>query len=201
LFPRATVTGVDQSAAYVDEASDHAAERCRFVRADVGDEPLPGAPADLAYARYLLSHLADAGGYVERWCRALRSGGWLVLEEPEVITSTDPDFATYERISAALVQTAGAPFYAGPLLAALATPTGMRRVHDEAVVIDVTAGQAASMFWRNARAWDRAAVARAGHDWAVVQQLADRLQARENDPTTGLFNWRQRQLVLRKNPG
>jgi SAM-dependent methyltransferase len=201
LFPRATVTGVDQSAAYVDEATHGAGARCRFVLADVGDEPLPGAPADVVYARYLLSHLADAGGYVDRWSRALRPGGWLVLEEPEVITSTDADFAAYERISATLVQTAGAPFYAGPLLAALPTPAGMQRVRDEAVVIDLTAGQAASMFWRNARAWDRGAVARAGHDWAVVQQLADRLEARENDPATGLFNWRQRQLVLRKNPG
>jgi trans-aconitate methyltransferase len=201
LFPRAAVTGVDQSAAYVDEATGGGGERCRFVLGDVGDEPLPGAPADLVYARYLLSHLAGARGYVERWCRALRPGGWLVLEEPEVITSTDPDFGAYERVSATLVQTAGAPFYAGPLLAELPTPTGMERVHDEAVVIDITAGQAASMFWRNARAWDRAAVAAAGHEWAAVQQLADRLEARENDPTAGLFNWRQRQLVLRKNPG
>jgi SAM-dependent methyltransferase len=201
VFDASSVTGIDQSRAYVEEATARARSSCHFVLADVGDEPLPGTPADLVYARYLLSHLADVAAYVARWSRALRPGGWLVLEEPEVITSTDADFAAYEQVSTSLVQATGAPFFAGPLLAEFPTPTGMQRVHDEAVVIDVTAGQAAAMFWRNARAWDRAAVARAGHDWDAVLQLADRLRARENDPTPGLFNWRQRQLVLRQNLG
>jgi trans-aconitate 2-methyltransferase len=201
VFPAATVTGVDQSAAYIAEARARGDARCRYEVGDVGHEPLPGAPADVVYARYLLSHLPDVHAYVERWCRALRPRGWLVLEEPEAITSTDRDFAAYERISASLVQATGAPFYAGPVLAALATPAGMERVRDEAVAIDVTAGQAAAMFWRNARAWDPTSVTRAGHAPAAVLQLAERLHARENDPTRGLFNWRQRQLVLRRHPG
>jgi trans-aconitate methyltransferase len=196
-FPGANVVGIDESQAYVDEARANAPASCRFVVADVGAEPLPGAPADLVYARYLLSHLSDIAGHVTRWFAALRLGGSLVLEEPESIASTDPDFAAYERIAASLVQSTGAPFYAGPAIAALAVPEGVERAYDEAVDVDVTAGQAAAMFWRNARAWDRAALVRAGHEPAAVRQLADRLQTREHDPTRGLFNWRQRQTIFR----
>jgi trans-aconitate methyltransferase len=199
-FPNASVTGVDQSRAYVEEAASNAPADCRFVVADVGAEPLPGTPADLVYARYLLSHLPDVGSYVTRWCYALNPGGSLVLEEPESITSTDPDFAAYERVAALLVQSTGAPFYAGPSIAALVVPDGVERVHDETVAIDITAGQAAAMFWRNARAWDRDALARAGQEPAAVQQLSDRLRARENDPTLGVFDWRQRQTIFRALP-
>ena len=34
-----------------------------------------------------------------------------------------------------------------------------------------------------------------------ADELAERLHARENDATRGLFTWRQRQLVLRRRPG
>ncbi|MDQ1520800.1 MAG: trans-aconitate 2-methyltransferase [Actinomycetota bacterium] len=200
VFPGANVVGVDQSTAFVETATASAPASCRFVVADVGSETLPGAPADVVYARYLLSHLADAGSFVTRWCTALKPCGWLVLEEPESIESCDPDFAAYERIAASLVQSTGALFYAGTSIATLPTPRNVERVHDETVVIDLTAGQAASMFWRNARAWDRDALARAGHDQAGVQQLAERLRARENDPTRGLFDWRQRQTLFRALP-
>jgi hypothetical protein len=57
------------------------------------------------------------------------------------------------------------------------------------------------MFWRNCAGVGCAAVARAGQDRAAVERLARRLEARENDRTPGLCNWRQRQLVFRQNPG
>jgi trans-aconitate methyltransferase len=200
-FADAVVTGVDRSAAYVELARRDAPARCRFVTADVGREPLPGAPVDLVYARYLLSHLAGIPDHLARWCRALRPGGYLVLEEPESIASTDPEFASYERIAASLVQSTGAPFYAGPAIARAATPPGVERIHDETVAVDLTAGEAAAMFWRNARAWDRDALTRAGHDPAEVRAVADRLRAREADPTRGLFDWHQRQTIFFRTEG
>jgi trans-aconitate 2-methyltransferase len=200
-FPNATVTGIDQSTAYVDEARLTAGARCQFVVSDVDVAALPGAPADVIYARYLLSHLVDVPRAVTRWCDALRPDGSLCLEEPEAISSTDPDFREYERVASSLVQTTGASLYAGPLIAAMATPEGVDRVHDETAVIDITAGQAAAMFWRNTRAWDRDALARAGHDAAAVERIGNRLRARENDPTRGLFDWRQRQVIFTKPRG
>jgi SAM-dependent methyltransferase len=196
VFPDATLTGVDASSRYFTEAAANAGPRCRFVLGDVTVEPVPGTPADLVYARYLLSHLGDTAAHIERWCRALTPGGSLVLEEPESIRSTDGDFARYEAISTALVQAAGGVFYAGPHIAAAPTPAGFLRAYDDAVPIEVTAGEAAAMFWRNARAWHPDALERAGVDVLEVQALAARLRTRENDPTPGLFDWRQRQSIF-----
>jgi trans-aconitate methyltransferase len=195
-FPHASVTGIDQSEAYVAEASARSAERCSFVVGDVGTGPLLGAPADLIYARYLLTHLPDVASYVERWCSALRPGGALVLEEPEVIASDDPDFAQYERTTYALVQIGNGVTWAGPLIAAMPTPAGVERVHDAAVAIDVTAGEAASMFWRNPHAWEPGTLARAGLDPTEIRTLAQRLRAREMSTQRGLFDWRQRQTIF-----
>ena len=197
MFQAAQVTGIDASNAYVSEATANASPRCNFERADVGAEPLSGAPADVVYARYLLSHFADVAAYVERWCGALKPGGSLVLEEPESIRSTDPDFARYEEISVALVQTAGGGvFYAGPHIASAPTPAEAVREYDDTIAIEVNAGQAAAMFWRNARAWSPDALQRAGIDVAEVRELAARLETREHDRTAGLFDWRQRQTIF-----
>jgi SAM-dependent methyltransferase len=197
LFSAAEITGVDQSSRYISEATSNAGPRCTFVVGDVGVEPLPGAPAALIYARYMLSHFSDITSYIDRWSRGLAPRGSLVLEEPESIRSTDPDFARYEEISAALVQTAGGGvFYAGPFIASAPTPAGCMRAYDATIAIELTAGQAAAMFWRNARAWQPDALERAGIDLAEVQELATRLQAREDDRTTGLFDWRQRQTIF-----
>jgi protein-L-isoaspartate O-methyltransferase len=200
VFQGAEVTGIDASPGYIAEATTNAASRCAFVLGDVGFEPLPGAPADVIYARYLLSHFSDIARYVELWSRALAPGGSLVLEEPESIRSTDPDFARYEQISAALVHKAGGGvFYAGPYIASSTDPIGVVRTYDDTVAIDVTAGQAAAMFWRNARAWNSDSLQRAGIDVVEVHALAARLQARELDATVGLFDWRQRQTIFTRS--
>jgi trans-aconitate 2-methyltransferase len=197
-FPAAHVIGVDQSDAYVAEATAACGRACTFVVADVGAVPLPGAPADLVYARYLLSHLDRIAEHVTKWCHALTPGGVLVLEEPESIRSTDPDFARYEQMASGIVRATGAPFYAGPLIEAVPTPDGFDRVHDGTIAIDVTEGEAAAMFWRNARAWAPADIARGGFDPDEVATLSDRLRTREHSTARGLFDWRQRQTVFRR---
>jgi hypothetical protein len=77
-------------------------------------------------------------------------------------------------------------------------PASVARANDATVAVDVTAGEAAAMFWRNARAWSAESMARAGQDRDLVAALAERLRARENDPTRGLFDRRQRQTVVVK---
>jgi trans-aconitate 2-methyltransferase len=196
VFSEAKVTGIDASSGYISEAAANAAPRCTFAAGDVGVEPLPGTPADIVYARYLLSHFDDIAAHIGRWGRALTPGGSLVLEEPESIRSTDPDFARYEQITSALVQAAGGVFYAGPHIASTPAPASLVRTYDDTVAIEVTAGQAAAMFWRNARAWSADALERADIDRAEVRALAARLQAREGDMTAGLFDWRQRQTIF-----
>jgi len=69
-------------------------------------------------------------------------------------------------------------------------------VHDESVDPHVTAGAAAAMFWRNARAWQAHAdgIVEPGE----VEELVTRLRARVDDPSLGAIEWRLRRIVLER---
>lgn len=193
-FPAAVVIGVELSPSYAVEAKARAGT---VTRADVAALPIAQRSVDVVYARYLLSHFDDVAAYVAEWARTIAADGYLVLEEPESIRSRDPDFAEYERVSSAIVRASGGTFYAGPLIAATPTPPGFTRVHDATRAIDPSAAEAASMFWRNARAWPADAIGQAGFTRDDVARLAERIRAREDDVTRGLFDWQQRQTVFR----
>ena len=190
VYPSAELVALELSESFAAQA--HA--RVPAARVIVGDvtAPLPGG-FDLVYSRFLLSHLPDISGTVARWCRAVAPGGLLVLEEPESIVAVDPLFARYEEIVAAVVAASGADMYAGAALSSCPTPAGFRRLVDDAVDPRVTAGAAASMFWRNARAWDSVD---AIVDRAEVDELVARLQSRVDDTSLDAIRWRLRRLVL-----
>lgn len=196
-FPDAEIVAVERSPTF----AEHTRARVPAARVLVADatEPLPAAGGrgfDVVYARLLLSHLPDIERTVAHWCGAVGPGGRLALEEPDEIVSDDPLFARYEAIVAAVVAAAGADMYAGAALAATPTPPGFRRVLDRSVVPRITAGTAAAMFWRNARAWDASAdavVSRRERD-----ELIDALQRRVDDPTLDAISWRLRQLVFER---
>jgi SAM-dependent methyltransferase len=192
-WPGATVTGFDASLAYVERARARGVDA---IQADVTG-PLPDSrPYDLAYARFLLAHLGNGPTAVELWCRGLSTRGCLVLEETESIASDDPDFARYEAISRGVVQSRGAPLYAGPLIARIEAPTAFERTLDRVVDIDLTAGEAASLFWRNIPNWAERAVDERLASRDELDALGDRLRAREADNQRGCFEWRQRQTII-----
>lgn len=71
-------------------------------------------------------------------------------------------------------------------------------VVDRVITLDLTAGQAAAMFWRNLAAWGEDAVTQGLiSDWSRISLLA-RLRARKSDQTRGLFTWTHRQVVARR---
>jgi trans-aconitate 2-methyltransferase len=191
LYPDAEVVALERSDSFAAQAQLRV-PAARVVVADV-TAPLPGE-FDLVYSRFLLSHLPDIAGTVASWCRAVAPGGLLVLEEPESIVAADPLFARYEEIVAAVVAESGADMYAGAVLTGCPTPAGFRRLVDDAVDPQVTAGAAAAMFWRNARAWQTRADAIVAP--GEVDELVATLQARVDDTSLDAIRWRLRRLVL-----
>ena len=168
----------------------------RFFVADV-TRPLPGTPFDLVYARYLLAHLADARAAIGNWFDALAPGGILILEETERIASDDPWFARYEALSDVRVAAAGANVYAGADITA-AIPARADVILDRAIDLDLTAGAASGMFWRNLATWGHEAV-----DQGLIGEpdragLLAQLRARVDDDTRGVFTWTHHQTVLRR---
>jgi hypothetical protein len=57
--------------------------------------PYPVANADVIYARYLLTHVADPSSVLAACATAMRRRGRLVLEENCALESPDPLFADY----------------------------------------------------------------------------------------------------------
>jgi trans-aconitate 2-methyltransferase len=197
VFPEADVVGLDASEAFVSEATDAARPRCRFQLADVTRFPLPAAPADLIYARFLVVHLPDPRGAIAAWAGQLRPGGVLVVEEPARIDTDDPDFRRYLELAAAVVGERGGDLYAGRLLADLPTPAPTEVVLRRTAPLDVPAGRAATIFSLNLATWRHTPAVAAVAGPEETAGLADRLERRTTDGTTGVIRWWMAQLVLR----
>jgi SAM-dependent methyltransferase len=199
-FPSALVVGIDTSPAFVAEAASAALGRCRFAVGDVTRTPLPCAPADVVYGRFLLVHLPEPRSTVAAWAGELRPGGVLVVEEPEHIETDDPDFRRYLELAAAVVADRGGDLYVGRELVALTPPPGASVLIEQEAPLEVVAGSAASIFSLNLGTWGDdpvlRGVARPGEAAALLARLRDRCA----DRTTGVIRWHMRQLVMTR-PG
>lgn len=197
-FVEAEVIGIDASDAFVAEATALATARCTYRVADVTRIPLPGAPADLIYARFLVVHLPEPRAAMGRWASQLAPGGLLVVEEPERIDTDDPDFRRYLELASVVVGARGGDLYAGRLLADAPVPPTTAIVLRRCTPLDVPAGRAATIFSLNLATWadDPSVAAVAGPD--ETADLADRLEKRVTDRSTGVIGWWMRQLVLQR---
>jgi SAM-dependent methyltransferase len=197
-FPQTHVIGLDSSDAFIAEATASAPERCSFEVADVTRVPLPGAPADVIYARFLVVHLPDPAVVLTRWSGQLAPGGTLVVEEPERIDTDDADFRRYLELAAVVVGARGGDLYAGRRLAHIALAPSAQVVLQRCTALDVPSGMAATIFSLNLATWsdDPAVAAVAGPD--EMTDLADRLERRVTDSSTGAIRWWMRQLVVRR---
>jgi SAM-dependent methyltransferase len=132
--PTGHVCGVDVD----DELGRRAVEmlrgaghrQCAFAHADLqSDEPIPGAPYDLVYARLLLFHLADPVAALRQLWAAVAPGGSLVVHDYDLRT-TDvlPALETMEewkRVALGAFTGAGADIHVGHRLPELFVRAGL----------------------------------------------------------------------------
>ena len=103
------VTGIDADAALgaTAEAALHEAghRQCHFRAAQLtGDEPIPGAPYDLVYARLLLFHLPQRVDVLSRLWDAVAPGGHLVVQDYDLNAATVvPGLASTEEVMRVIV--------------------------------------------------------------------------------------------------
>jgi SAM-dependent methyltransferase len=176
-FPDSFITGLDASAAMIDDARTRV-PGAQFVVRDIATRLR--LPAHLAFARLLLGHLPDPKGALAHWAAAVLPGGVLVCEEPVRYRSDDALFARYEAAVTNVVTEGGGTLWAGPALDI--DPPGCNRAFDRIVEHPVAASRAAAMFWRNAATWG-------GDD-----DMVDALRAVERDGASDLM-WEIRQTV------
>jgi SAM-dependent methyltransferase len=195
LFAGAAVHGLDRSDAFLEEARRADAAGVAFVRADVTTPPLSGAPADLVFARFVLSHLQDRDAVLRVWFDALAPGGLLAVEEVDRIDTADPVFAEYLGVTSGLMADRGGALYVGPELAATARGLGGRVVVDAATAVAPATGEIAGIFALNLRSWreDPWVVT---HHGARLDVLAEGLRSREALSGTGAIRWTLRQVAV-----
>lgn len=182
------LVGVDASPAFCDEARRRL-PTATFTTGDVRD-PVPGPPADLVYARFVLSHLPDPLGVAEAWRSRLAPDGALVLEEPERIETDDDVFRRYLALTESLVASRGASMYVGPALAAL--PAAINRVQP----LEVSAVDAATMFALNLATIRHDPWVTATHPVDALDDLAAGLHVRRvSRMRRAPVGWHVRQVV------
>src|SRR5688500_7690126 len=76
--PTGEVTAVDNNARFLRDLGHNV----HVVDGDISCAPLPAGHFDLAHARYVLIHNAEARPVLGAMLRAVKPGGYLALEEP-----------------------------------------------------------------------------------------------------------------------
>jgi trans-aconitate 2-methyltransferase len=192
----ARTVGLDASARAVEAAGatgDHDGA-LEYLRHDVTAVPFPVGPADLIYARLLLSHLTDPGAALAAWATQLAPGGLLLLDEVEWISSDEPALATYLEVVAELLQRRGHRLGPGPLLDALPDPPGLRRRGSAVATLSPGVRRAAAMFGLNLRVWGGDPGVRSHHG-DLPERLGTELARLAAAPDRDGITWGMRQIV------
>jgi SAM-dependent methyltransferase len=134
--PDGHVCGIDVDAGIgalaIDMLHDAGHRQCTFAAADLrADEPIPGAPYDLVYARLLLFHLSDPVAVLGRLWDAVAPGGHLVVHDYDLRTvETIPALDTvdeFRRVVLGAFTRAGCDVHVGHRLPLLLDWAGIGR--------------------------------------------------------------------------
>ena len=157
----------------------------RFETADVTVAPLPGAPADLVYARLVLAHLPDPRATAETWQASLRRGGAVLIEDLEEIDAPAGPLRAYDDLAVAVVRAAGGLMYAGTALAELG---------GSCTPVTVPTTVAARIYQFNLRRWWAAPPP--GVSREQLEELHAELETLAATDESATLSWIVRQLVL-----
>jgi trans-aconitate 2-methyltransferase len=171
--------------------------RCSFVFHDVTHFPF-SFKSDFMYARFLLSHMENVVGLVNKWINELKKGGWLFLEEVEDIDTDIEAFKKYLQISRGLVASEGATLYVGKILSG--GDYDAEVLYNEKISLPVNNSTAASWFYPNT-------VSIWGKEEYVLKNIPkeerenishELLRILKSDDESSNIIWYMRRILLRK---
>lgn len=183
--------GLDSSERFLTVARARTMYDVEFVVHDVTELPLPAAPADLIFCRFLLVHLPDPEEQAQRWISQLTLRGHLLLQETEAIESADPIIRRYLEMVDGLLRSRGADLYVGKRLARM--PNAASR----ATTLHVPIALAARMFVMNIESWRDDAFIDATYSQQVVDELTAGLHDLAGSDGPEAVEWTFREMSLR----
>jgi SAM-dependent methyltransferase len=196
VLPGAAVYGLDSSDAFLRMARTRFPHGT-FLRHDVTRTPFP-VRGQILYVRFLLSHLPDAVGLVNRWVDELAPDGMLFIEETEAIDTTIGVFHRYLQINTELIRAQGAVLFIGGTLAR--GNYSAEVVCNEPVRWPAENALAADWFYPNAVGiWEREPFVLGHLSPDERKSIAEALHAiRDSGNSDQDIVWTMRRLVLRK---
>jgi SAM-dependent methyltransferase len=201
----ATVTGarrtlgLDSSAAFVMAAGRTATQTVSFQHHDVTRVPFPVEPAELAYCRFLLTHLPDTGAVLAGWGTVLVPGALLAIEEVEWIETASATFREYLGVVEALLARSAGALYVGNRLEALGDVGPLHKRASTVTRLAVADRRAAAMFALNLSAWGDDPDLRARHGEERLARLGALLRATaESADEASTTTWGLRQIVFER---
>lgn len=143
------VTATDLDIRFLQEIDE---PRFEVWRHDITAEALPHAQYDLVHARWLLHHLPHPERVIARMVAALRTGGWLLLEEPDffpVYTSTSQIYIDFMvRLTGTIVAASGRDCFWARALPALVAGQGLAEVGGAGDIALLHGGSPMAELWQ-----------------------------------------------------
>lgn len=102
--PSGAVTGIDISAAQLDQAASRCSPLANvsLLEANAADTGLPAASFDVVYCRFLLLHLPNPEPCLREMKRVLKPGGVLVVEDADMTTAHSSPASALDAFSGLL---------------------------------------------------------------------------------------------------
>jgi SAM-dependent methyltransferase len=196
LFPSASVRGIDSSERFIALAECKAAKSTVFEVADV-TQPLPGAPYDLIYARYLLTHVPDFQRAMSYWSTRLTHDGAIAIEENQWIETQQPAFGEYLAIVSAMLAEDGQRLFVGAELDALDNYGSLRKTTSALTLVSLSRRVAAGLFLPNLQTWRSRPFIQRNYDATTIERLEVGLQSLVHDAVDSpAITFGLRQMVL-----
>jgi len=190
--------GLDTSEAFITRARADAPEGVAFLHHDVMDLPFPTGPADLVYARFVLSHVPRQDRIMAGWMSALAPGGVLALDEVERIDTDDVAMTRYLEILRALLEVRGSTLAVGPLIERFdGGPDGRSRT-SQARVHPVPMAVAAELFALNLETWRHEPFVEDNHSSDELDDLDAALRELARRPGRAEITWTMRQATFER---
>jgi len=168
-----------------------------FIRHDITCAPFPVHP-QVAYSRFILSHLADSVSVINGWSGELGEKGLLFIEELEDIHTEIPVFNAYLSANRGLIALQGAELYVGKIIGAGRYDHEV--LYNESVLLPVLNRRAASWFYPNTVSiWECENYITHSLSPRERQQISGELRRiiLGNDHRSGI-TWEMRRMVIRK---
>jgi trans-aconitate 2-methyltransferase len=172
--------GLDNSERFIEQARRDSPPAIEYRLHDLRSPLAPGEPAlpraDVAYSRFLLTHLPEPRAAVTLWAELLAPGGRLLLQETSHMASTHPALARYYELMAEFQRRHRQQMDIGLRLATLADDERYRVLHAEPRRFELAGPRMARVHLMNLATWRRDAQA-LSFDAGELDRLSTALEA------------------------